>query len=523
MPGAIALAFGTALVFSRISQLSTTTTLMHDFVSYVVPASSFSSGLGEPYADFWDVKPPLLIGHLTPWIEVFGASLRGFYVLYALWLALALFCAWRILRSFAPGWLAATAFASATIVMAATGSLAMFFPSELPGLALVLLGLMLVIEFPGSGWALVTAAFATTAAGQFKDVYVFAPLVLVPVVWAAPNRVGATLRVVGGAAAAAIVTVSYLVSTGSFGAYREVLAWKRQQYPMPDPAELLSSMVDLVAVNGSGLILGLGGALVIAFLWQARRPAGADTPTPSPDASRRQPSVPALVLVLWLLLAAGFAWQRMPTAAHYVISLQLPTVFAIVAVFQIAARTTGTTGGRPALVLAALTVACLIPAPGLFGDYLSEARSASPPWMINAVRKLEQPQDVSPYRLPGELTPPGRCMQVAYGWTAGAYHHYGGRPSCSRYFLSRLITTPGQRAALRSQVIAGGPAVVVYIPAIADLNVAEYDKSTLPWSKVLAGCYVKRSSGVYSARGKTRDEVSACIARIVDDAGLSGA
>ena len=84
------------------------------------------------------ISPPLLLAHLVPWIELFGTTLRGFYVLYVFWLVLALFCAWRILRMLAPGWLAVAAFASATVVMPATGSLDMFFPSELPGLALVL-------------------------------------------------------------------------------------------------------------------------------------------------------------------------------------------------------------------------------------------------------------------------------------------------------------------------------------------------------------------------------------------------
>ena len=264
---------GTVMLFSRVSELAATRTLSHDFVSYVLPASSFSSGLGAPYSDYWDLKPPLLLAHLVPWIELFGTTLRGFYVLYVFWLVLALFCAWRILRRLAPGWLAVAAFASATVVMPATGSLDMFFPSELPGLALVLVGLVLAIEFPGRAWALFAAAFAMTAAGQFKDVYMFAPLVLVAVVWSATSRAKAALLAAAGALAVAVLTIAYLLSTGSLGAYREVLAWKRKEYPVPSLGGVLESTVQLIWDNGSGLVLGLGGSLILAVLWVGLRQA----------------------------------------------------------------------------------------------------------------------------------------------------------------------------------------------------------------------------------------------------------
>ena len=197
-------------------------------------------------------------------------------------------------------------------------------------------------------------------------------------------------------------------------------------------------------------------------------------------------------------------------------SAQLPTVLAIVAVMRVAATSTGTSGGRPALVLAALTVACLLPIPALVDDYAAEARSASLSWVINAVQQLERPRDVAPFRLPGELTPPGRCMQVAYGWSAGAFHHYGRRPSCSRYFLSKLVTTEEQRAELRSQVIAGGPAVVLYMPEGADLDVTVPERTTIPWASILDDCYSRRAPGVFVANADERAAVSACIATAIE-------
>jgi hypothetical protein len=531
---------GTVMLFSRVSELAATRTLSHDFVSYVLPASSFSSGLGAPYSDYWDLKPPLLLAHLVPWIELFGTTLRGFYVLYVFWLVLALFCAWRILRMLAPGWLAVAAFASATVVMPATGSLDMFFPSELPGLALVLVGLVLAIEFPGRAWALFAAAFAMTAAGQFKDVYMFAPLVLVAVVWSATSRAKAALLAAAGALAVAVLTIAYLLSTGSLGAYREVLAWKRKEYPVPSLGGVLESTVQLIWDNGSGLVLGLGGSLILAVLWVGLRQAervvarpeggttgresradvadddgtcGGGTRLPQAPSEERSPPVATLVLLLWLFLAAGFALQAKPTYAHYVISLQLPTILAVVAVFALVTQASRPDGRRATLAVSLLALACLIPKPSLVEGYLDQTRSASPRRTIDVLEGLERPQDLAPFRRPGQLTPPGRCLQVAYGWEAGAFHVYGKRPSCSRYFLSNLVNTPRQRNELGSQVIAGGPAVVVYRPQDADLVVPTYEHETFPWAKVLTDCYTERYPGTFVARQAGRAAVSACIGK----------
>ena len=116
-----------------------------------------------------------------------------------------------------------------------------------------------------------------TAAGQFKDVYMFAPLVLVAVVWSATSR--AKRRSSSAALAVAVLTIAYLLSTGSLAAYREVLAGKRKEYPVPNSVARLESIVQLIWDNGSGLVLGRG-SLVLAVLWvglrqaESRRAAG---------------------------------------------------------------------------------------------------------------------------------------------------------------------------------------------------------------------------------------------------------
>jgi hypothetical protein len=303
---------------------------------------------------------------------------------------------------------------------------------------------------------------------------------------------------------------------------------------------VVESTVQLIWDNASGLVLGLGGALVLAVLWVGLRQAERIVARPEGEITGREgradvadddgtccggmrltrarskdrrPSVATLVLLLWVLLAAGFALQAKLALSHYLISLQLPTILAVVAVFSLATQATRPHGRRATLAISLLTLACLIPKPYLVEDYLDQAKSTSPRRMIDVVQGLERPQDLAPFRRPGQLTPPGRCLQVAYGWEAGAYHLYGNRPSCSRYFLSNLVTTPRQRDELITQVIARGPAVVVYRPQDADLDVPTYEHESFPWAKVLADCYTERYPGTFVARQAGRGAVSACIGK----------
>ena len=188
-----------------------------------------------------------------------------------------------------------------------------------------------------------------------------------------------------------------------------------------------------------------------------------------------------LVLLLWLFLAAGFALQAKPTYAHYVISPT--TILAVVAVFALVTQASRPDGRRATLAVSLLALAVDLK-PSLVEGYLDQARSASPRRMID-VRGLRAAAGLGAFPPSGPIDTAWTLPQVAYGWEAGAFHVYGKRPSCSRYFLSNLVNTPRQRDELGSQVIAGGPAVVVYRPQDADLVVPTYEHESFPWAKVL--------------------------------------
>ena len=510
LPASVAFALGLVFVWSRIVELAATSAMPFDFVSYVLPASSFSTGLGKPYVNYWDIKPPLLLAHLALWIEFFGLSLKGFYVLYALWLILTLVCAWLLLRVLVPPWIAAVAFAGATVAMSASGSLDMFFPSELPGLAIVLLGLLIVVKWSNRDWSPLVAAALLTAAGQFKDVYTLAPAVLVPVIWCARSRVKTALYVVIGAVTSLGLTALYLVVSGSLGGYLSVLAWKHSAFPAPGVTGELRGVGKLLFAHNVGLAVGLGSSLfavVIALVLQRRVPI-----SPARGASGRQPRPAALVLLLWLLLAVGFVWQGKSTSQHYLVTVQLPSVLAVAAAFSIAAEVP-TTSRRRNIALAALTIVCFFPQQALARTYVSDAWNSSPHRLHERWSALESPAAVAEFRRPGSLTPTGRCIQVAYGWWDAAFYLYSRRPSCSRYFLPPLVTTPKQIAQLRAQIAGHAPAVVVYQTAGADTDISTYEKNVFPWTAVLAACYSHRGGEIYVARSTRPAAVSSCIAR----------
>ena len=324
-----------------------------------------------------------------------------------------------------------------------------------------------------------------------------------------------------GVALAFVATLVYLLATGSLAAYRQVLDFKHSVFPFPGTVSVLSSIFQLVSSNGTGLVLGLSGALLVVVLALAAAGTIAEAaPTAVPRLTEGRTSwtcEPALVtLVMWLLLAAGYAWQGKPPAEHYVVTLQLPTVLAVVAVFRIMAV------HRPPrlspLVVWFLALICLVPQPSLVRSYRDTA--PSPTRLIGALRGLERPQDVAMYARPGQLSPSDRCIQVAYGWAAANVYHYSHRPSCSRFFLAALVVKPWQVAEMRHDIATAAPAVVVYWTVGADVVVSGFETTVIPWKAVLTACYASYGGGIYTAKSPVRGVVAACIGTAMRASGL---
>jgi hypothetical protein len=114
-----------------------------------------------------------------------------------------------------------------------------------------------------------------------------------------------------------------------------------------------------------------------------------------------------------------------------------------------------------------------------------------------------------------DLAAESDCIQVIYGWAAGASYISALKPPCSPYFLLNIILgSPDALAEYQSKIRESPPSLVVYSPDGADLPVTEFESVVFPWQDVVGTCY--RSTGlpnVFAGKG-SKAELAACVSEV---------
>ena len=189
-----------------------------DLSTYLLPAKYVSEGWGTLYVDVFDLKPPLIFSLMVPWVALAGWSLAGFWLLYAVLLALLGAGFWLCLRLMLQPWWALAAFASACIVLVGFSLLEeILFTTEVLGLVLVVWAIWIGAR-ARRWWPLLIAGLIAGLAGQVKEVFLLAPLALIPLAVvgrALGDRPRRLLAVVVGAAGAWGITLAILRAWGA--------------------------------------------------------------------------------------------------------------------------------------------------------------------------------------------------------------------------------------------------------------------------------------------------------------------
>jgi hypothetical protein len=487
-----------------------------DLSTYLLPGRSLLDGGGSLYVDYFDIKPPLTYALLVPWLAVAGPSLLGWWVLYAL-LLLAMFAAqWLLLRTVLGPWLALVAFASMAFVFVGESVLEeLFFITEVMGLVLVLWGLLLAVR-RGPWWLLAGAALVT-AAGQVKEVFILAPLAVIPLALSSRRgRLRGLAWAAGGVAAATALTVVVMVAWGDgvLAAYGEVLGLKRDRFAAPGVGGLFDRSMDYVAEVAAWLplLVVFAAAILVTALALRRR--------------RGQPGdeVPGWTLVhtsfvvLFAGIAAGFVWQGAPLIRHYAVAVIPPLFLLLGALLGWAWPIVASVKQWWGRVLAAALIVGLVPAVGSILWAMGAVTGYSPARLVASAGALESDEALAGFRRVAEATVVGDCIQVAYGWSASAYHWYSGRPPCARFFVPPLDLTPDLRREYQQALITRPPDLIVYDPVLAVSTTVPAEEGTpdevvFPFAAVVASCYepVPGDPLLFRPRG-TIDVASQCIA-----------
>jgi hypothetical protein len=489
-----------------------------DLSTYLLPGRSLLDGGGSLYVDYFDIKPPLTYALLVPWLAAVGPSLLGWWVLYAALLLMMFAAQWLLLRTVLGPWLALAAFASMSFVIVGESVLEeLFFITEVMGLVLVLWGLLLAAR-RGPWWLLAGAALVT-AAGQVKEVFILAPIAVIPLALSSPRgRLRGLVWAAGGVVAGTALTVVVLIAWGDgvLAAYGEVLGLKRDRFAAPGVGGLLDRSVEYAAEVVAWLpllVIFAAAVLAAAIVWWRRgRQTG-----PGGAVSTWTPVHTSFVL-LFAGIAAGFVWQGAPLIRHYAVAVIPPLFLLIGAVLGWAWPILTSVRQWWGRVLAATLIVGLIPAVGSILWAMGAVTGYSPARLVTAARALESDEALAGFRRVADATTTGDCIQVAYGWSASAYHWYSGRPPCARFFVPPLDLSPDLRREYQQALITRPPDLIVYDPVLAVSTTVPAEEGTpdeviFPFAAVVAACYepIQGDPLLFRPRG-TIDVASQCIA-----------
>lgn len=522
IPTVLAVLAGLVTILLTYAIFSSVHLIQADLSTYLLPAQARELGFGSIYVDIFDIKPPLAYAIFVPWISAVGIHLAGFWLLYAVLLTCTLACFWILIRQFLAPWFAFFLFASCLGTIIGLGMLEeLFFTTEVVCLALSLGGLLLAYRWRTSLWAFFGAAAMLTAAGQVKEVFILAPIALLPLlISGGGRRRGRVIGAVLGVAFTVVLTVLVLIwwGGGAFAGYLEILRFKREKFPAPGLSEIIQDLGDYAVEISRWLPLLLIFLLALAALVILRRFTNMLV---NMKVGNRTEFTSAGLLFFALLL--GSLWQGAPLVLHYALGLIFSLYLFLAALLGWALAVTREAKPRIRWIVVGLLLVGLIPSISSVSWVYGRVTTFEPGALLSSYEELESPSDLAVFRKVEELTSPSECIQAAYGWSATANYLYSERRSCTRFVVPPLALDAAYRSAMQQDLIANPPSVIVADRKLADQTALPLSAGTpeaviFPYEAVLEGCYegVTGWPTLYVPLSKDPAATGACIQGQVD-------
>jgi hypothetical protein len=499
----------------------------NDLSSYLAPAVALVRGTGAPYVNYFDVKPPGLVFFFVPWIALFGWSMKSLVVLDMLLLAgdLALF--FYLLRRVASPLLRDVVYGLA--IAAAFGLQlfgAMFLLSETIGSFLFLLALAVALRFRSHPQAFLLVGALCALSGQVKEVWflTIVPFAVLALLNRPTNRSALACLAAGWVAMLGLL-VGGLLAVGALGAYSDVLRYKATAFPLPGLWAASKGVVNTVGSESIALFL-LWPIFPIAMglsVYLRNRALGAGSALR--ELAGFKHSDVLVSFLTWACLVLGYVWQAKPVTGHSFVMLFFPFVFFTTAGLGYVRYALSNSRpplrplawrGAGALVIALSLIPSTAVLAGL-GDRYQEIRASD---QVSPLVTLESTASLQRYAVMASHLNGTGCLQVAYGWDAGAAYIYTETNPCSRHFLANLLTDDVVRAEFKRDILTRPPDVIVYETDMAGLDVQSFEKTVFPYSAVLAQCYAATDTPTVFVARRGPVEESRCIGDQLTLAGL---
>jgi hypothetical protein len=508
----VALSVASSLILTCLVLVQTINqvSFSHDFSSYVAAINYlFEHGSG-PYTDFWDIKPVYLFIILSGFFSITGISLLNAYLVYALFL-FSFFLSFHLYIIVCKLQIKLLGIFITLLLGVVCSNLfyKMFFPSEIIGLVLILLSLLILRRTESFGRLVLGLSFASIA-GQTKEVYLFCTIALIIfLVSNKLNRMKVIAAFVIANLAVGLGGLYFLIKTHALGQYLQMTRIKSEMFQWDPIYNFIKfPLLTIFSYTSEYTLLGFATPLIfssIFFLgWTVNHfKTGTESTFKRFPNLKIEQDLRGLLLVLASIIL-GVTWQGKVPTEHYAIPL-LPIIILVMLSFLDQSEVKS----KFVLFLAALI---LFPNVGVLKNTFQSIAQNSVD-SRNLIHRIITEEDAKKYRVTVE-----RCLQVAYGWESGAYYYYSNSRPCSKYFLSPLVVGSNRLTNdLVLELAKNPPSEIVYNPEGAGLNVTDFESAVFPYSRVLKNCFYQYgSSNLYKSRTKEKLRTAICIKSVVE-------
>ena len=488
-----------------------------DISTYMLPGWGYIQGHGTLYANYFDIKPPLTYAIFVPWMRIFGVSSLSIWMLYLPFLVSVFTFTWLVLRRLVNGPVALFLLGTCSAILVGAGLIDdLFFVTEIVGLALVLIATWLVLKIDRI-WIFFVAAVLSTLAGQFKEVFLFAPFVIVVCAIFSQQRLKSILLSCAGIISGIVVTAIALWTFGNqaVSGYINILKFKQESFPGPSILSIFTFGNDeFIYVRNTWfplffLIPVAFISLVFLAIWSSRRGT----------LNSSKFSIQITVLTLSVALFLGMLWQGKMPYGHYGITLVFPIVLAIAVFFSIAMFSLQREKQGFRIAICCLLVLGLIPSISTLEWAGGRTKGIDIPGFLTNMRNLDSTTVQGVTDRIKVLTNPNDCIHVAYGWSASSTYLYSNRPSCSRFIVPPLWTTEQYQIEMRHSLIINPPKIMVIDESVAresssaTKDKAAFNTEVFPYDSVAESCYSQdtEQERIYISKFKDLDSLSTCI------------
>lgn len=496
-----------------------------DGASSVVSAISHNYGLGVPYKDYWEYRPPGFIMLVDYWVKIFGFRIFTFklfelIVRFGVGLGIVLLAR----KIFSPFQALVVSFLTCFVFFSPPFGTMML--AEPYGLFFSLLGLLFLLYLKDFRKRFFLAAFFLFLSGQMKDPYFLSIFAFIPVFSSYlllrdyRSFFKALIFTLLGFLSVILILWTYLISLGAYEAYIEVFLFKSTNFGVriwEDLGFFLRLFNEVFWSVRDSFFHFRFASIPVLLLWFLTlffslfpkksfsslvkiKKKNLILTFPPLIFSLTNERINALIVVFYSIgVFIGFIFNRGLTP-HYLSMVLVPMYFSwaiIISSIENSSRVIFKIS-RKNLIFLLLVFLLLFPKKWIYIRYGDIS-------FTNALRQayinLTLPDgDLTVENYIKSKTSVDDCMVSLYGWKSPEAHLYSMRRPCSRIIHANMVNAPWQKVEYREAIFKNPPAVVVYSLEGADMDVLRFDREVINFTKILKNCYKQDNKYTHNTR-----------------------